>query len=140
MLRGNLPAAMSGLAVVPIFAGYDLARETGRLFEYDITGGRYEESDYAATGSGSLHAETVIKVGYRRGMSADEALDLLAESLFQAADADAATGGADNLRGIYPIMVTVSAEGFSRIEDEDVAGRFETIAERFAANHREVTP
>ncbi len=140
MLRGNLPAAMSGLAVVPIFAGYDLARETGRLFEYDITGGRYEESDYAATGSGSLHAETVIKVGYRRGMSADEALDLLAESLFQAADADAATGGADNLRGIYPIMVTVSADGFSRIDDEDVAGRFEAIAERFAANHREVTP
>ena len=66
MLRSNLPAAMSGLAVVPIFAGYDLGRETGRLFEYDITGGRYEESDYAATGSGSLHAETVIKVGYQR--------------------------------------------------------------------------
>ena len=105
MLRGNMPAAMSGLAVVPIFAGYDLARETGRLFEYDITGGRYEESDYAATGSGSLHAETVIKVGYRRSMSVDDAVDLLAESLFQAADADAATGGADPLRGIYPIMV-----------------------------------
>ena len=138
MLRGNMPAAMSGLAVVPIFAGYDLARETGRLFEYDITGGRYEESDYAATGSGSLHAETVIKVGYRRSMSVDDAIDLLVESLFQAADADSATGGADPLRGIYPIMVSVSAEGFSRVEDEDVASRFETIADRFAANHREV--
>ena len=137
MLRGNMPAAMSGLAVVPIFAGYDLARETGRLFEYDITGGRYEESDYAATGSGSLHAETVIKVGYRRSMSVDDAVDLLAESLFQAADADAATGGADPLRGIYPIMVTVSAEGFERLEDDDVATRFATIADRFSANHRE---
>ena len=139
MLRGNMPAAMSGLAVVPIFAGFDLARETGRLFEYDITGGRYEESDYAATGSGSLHAETVIKVGYRRSMSKDDAVDLLTESLFQAADADAATGGADTLRGIYPIMVTVSADGFTRIDDDDVAGRFETVAERFADNHREVT-
>ena len=137
MLRANMPAAMSGLAVVPIFAGYDLARETGRLFEYDITGGRYEESDYAATGSGSLHAETVIKVGYRRSMSVDDAVDLLAESLFQAADADAATGGADPLRGIYPIMVTVSAEGFERLEDDDVATRFATIADRFSANHRE---
>ena len=138
MLRGNMPAAMSGLAVVPIFAGFDLARETGRLFEYDITGGRYEESDYAATGSGSLHAETVIKVGYRRSMSKDDAVDLLTESLFQAADADAATGGADTLRGIYPIMVTVSADGFTRIDDDDVAGRFEAVAERFADNHREV--
>lgn len=137
MLRANMPAAMSGLAVVPIFAGYDLARETGRLFEYDITGGRYEESDYAATGSGSLHAETVIKVGYRRSMSVDDAVDLLAESLFQAADADAATGGADPLRGIYPIMVTVSAEGFERLEDDDVATRFATVADRFSANHRE---
>lgn len=137
MLRGNLAAAMSGMAVVPIFAGYDLARETGRLFEFDITGGRYEESNYAATGSGSLHAETVIKVGYRPAMSADDAIGLLAESLFQAADADSATGGADTLRGIYPIVATVSSEGYQRIGDDVVAERFEAIAEEFSANHRE---
>ncbi len=140
MLRSNLPAAMSGLAVVPIFAGFDLARNTGRLFEYDITGGRYEESDYAATGSGSLHAETVIKVGYRRDMTADDAVSLLAESLFQAADADSATGGADTLRGIYPIIATISEAGFERIDDEIVGERFVEVAERFAANHREVSP
>ena len=140
MLRSNLGAAMSGLAVVPIFAGYDLARETGRLFEFDITGGRYEESNYAATGSGSLHAETVIKVGYKKDMSADTAIDLLAESLFQAADADSATGGADRLRGIYPIVATVSADGFERIEDSDLATRFERIADEFSENHREVNP
>ncbi len=136
MLRSNLPAAMSGLAVVPIFAGYDLGRQTGRLFEYDITGGRYEEADYAATGSGSLHADTVIKVGYRRDMTADEAIELLAESLFQAADADSATGGADTLRGIYPIMATMSNEGFERVTDDVVGTKFAEIAERFAANHR----
>ncbi len=138
MLRSNLPAAMSGLAVVPIFAGFDLGRETGRLFEYDITGGRYEESDYAATGSGSLHAETVIKVGYRQAMTADEAISLLAESLFQAADADSATGGADRLRNIFPIFATISAEGFERVADEAIGEHFVEIADRFAANHREV--
>ena len=140
MLRSNLPAAMSGLAVVPIFAGYDLGRGTGRLFEYDITGGRYEESDYAATGSGSLHAETVIKVGYQRDMNADEAVALLAESLFQAADADSATGGADRLRAIYPIFATISEEGFERVPDSDISAHFDEISERFASNHREVQP
>ena len=73
-------------------------------------------------------------------MSADTAIDLLAESLFQAADADSATGGADRLRGIYPIIATVSADGFERIEDLDLATRFERIADEFSENHREVNP
>ncbi len=138
MLRSNLPAAMSGLAVVPIFAGYDLGRSTGRLFEYDITGGRYEESDYAATGSGSLHAETVIKVGYRRDMDAEAAIALLAQSLFQAADADSATGGADRLRGIYPIFATISESGFERVPEDEVGSAFERVADEFAEIFREV--
>lgn len=138
MLRGNLAAAMSGLAVVPIFAGFDLARGRGRLFEFDITGGRYEESDYAATGSGSLHAETVIKVRYARDLSLDDAIDTVVESLFQAADADSATGGADTLRGIYPIVVNVDVEGFHRVEDATIGERFAAVAEQFSANHREV--
>ena len=137
-LRSNLPAAMQGLAVVPIFAGFDVPRGAGRLFEYDITGGRYEESDYAATGSGSLHAETVIKVGYRRELSREAAIDLVVESLFQAADADSATGGADTLRGIYPVVVTITADGFERVDDDEIASRFTSIAGRFSDNHREV--
>ena len=76
MVRGNLPAAMQGMVVVPIFAGYDVRRRTGRLFTYDVTGGRYEEQDYVATGSGSLHAGTVIKIGYRESMTADDAVAL----------------------------------------------------------------
>jgi len=138
MLRSNLPAAMSGLAVVPIFAGFDLARTHGRLFEYDITGGRYEESDYAATGSGSLHAETVIKVGFRRDLSESDAISLVSEALFQAADADSATGGADTLRGIYPIVATINADGFSRVSDDVVGPVFTAIADRFSDNHGEV--
>src|SRR3546814_18100289 len=68
MVRGHLPAAMQGLAVVPLFAGYDRRRGLGRLFQYDVTGGRYEEADHASTGSGSLHARTVVKLGFRTGL------------------------------------------------------------------------
>jgi proteasome beta subunit len=128
MVRGNLPAAMQGLVVVPLFAGYDLRREVGRLFAYDVTGGRYEEREYVATGSGSLQASTVIKVGFRSGLNRDDAIDLAVRSLWEAADADSATGGPDALRGIYPIVATVTADGWERVDDDDLARRFEAIA------------
>jgi proteasome beta subunit len=128
MVRGNLPAAMQGLVVVPIFAGYDTRRSQGRLFTYDVTGGRYEERDYVATGSGSLHAGTVIKVGYREGLSRDEAVNLVVRSLWEAADADSATGGPDPLRGIYPVVATITASGYERVEDTELAERFAAMA------------
>jgi proteasome beta subunit len=128
MVRGNLPAAMQGMVVVPIFAGYDTRRNQGRLFTYDVTGGRYEERDYVATGSGSLHAGTVIKIGFREGLSRDEVVDLCVRALWEAADADSATGGPDPLRGIYPVVATITAAGFERVTDEELAGRFERAA------------
>lgn len=128
MVRSNLGAAVQGLAVVPIFAGYDLRRATGRLFAYDITGGRYEEREYVATGSGSLQAGTVIKVGYRNAMTRDEAVNLAARSLWEAADTDSATGGPDALRGIYPVMATVTAQGWERLDDEELARIYADIA------------
>jgi proteasome beta subunit len=128
MVRGNLAAAMQGMVVVPIFAGYDLRRRTGRLFTYDVTGGRYEEQDYVATGSGSLHAGTVIKIGYREAMTSDEAVELACKGLWEAADADSATGGPDALRGIYPIVATITAEGWQRLNDDRLATVFEAIA------------
>ena len=132
MVRSHLPAAMQGLAVVPLFAGYDVRRQLGRLFEYDVTGGRYEESDYAATGSGSLHAGTVIKIGYRPDMDRDAAVELAIDSLFQAADEDSATGGPDLVRGIYPVVATITAHGFVRLDDEEVAERFRVLLERLS--------
>jgi proteasome beta subunit len=129
MVRGNLPAAMQGMVVVPIFAGYDTRRETGRLFTYDVTGGRYEESDYVATGSGSLHAGTVVKVGFRPGQSRDEALDLCLRALWEAADADSATGGPDALRSIYPVVATITSSGFERVADDELRTRYERIAQ-----------
>jgi proteasome beta subunit len=128
MVRSNLPAAMQGMVVVPLFAGFDVRRDVGRLFAYDVTGGRYEERDYIATGSGSLHAGTVIKVGFRTDMSRDDAILLACRALWEAADADSATGGPDLLRGIYPTVATVTAAGWERVSDEELASRYETIA------------
>ncbi len=127
MVRNHLPAAMQGMAVVPLFAGYDVARGIGRLFEFDVTGGRYEELHHAATGSGSLHAGTVVKIGYRPEMPAPEAVDLAIRALFEAADDDSATGGPDLIRGIFPIVAIIDADGFRRLGDDEVRARFEAI-------------
>lgn len=127
MVRGNLPAAMQGMAVVPLFAGYDLGRGTGRLFEYDVTGGRYKEHDHASTGSGSLHAGTVVKLGWSPDLSREAAVDLALNALFQAADEDSATGGPDLVRGIYPTMATITDEGFTALGQDEVAARFRAL-------------
>src|SRR5438270_2820214 len=132
MVRGHLPAAMQGMAVVPLFAGYDLRRGAGRLFQYDVTGGRYEEADFATTGSGSLHAGTVIKIGYRQNLSREETLDLAIQALFQAADEDSATGGPDLVRGIYPTMATITGDGFQSVTDDEIATRFRGLLDRLA--------
>ena len=123
MVRGNLPAAMQGMVVVPIFAGYDLLRQVGRLFDYDVTGGRYEEHDYVSTGSGQLHAGTVIKVGFKNDLSRDAAIDLACRSLWEAADADSATGGPDLIRKIFPVVATITAQGFHRLGDDELEER-----------------
>ncbi len=128
MVRGNLGAAMQGFVVVPIFAGFDERRRLGRLWAYDVTGGRYEEKEYVATGSGSLHAGTVIKVGYRDDLDRDAAVTLACRSLWEAADADSATGGPDPLRGIYPVVATITDEGWHRLDDAELADRYQDIA------------
>jgi proteasome beta subunit len=133
MVRSNLPAAMQGLAVVPIFAGYDLGRRTGRLFQYDVTGGRYEESNHASSGSGSLHAGTVVKLGFSEGLTRNESVDLAISALFQAADEDSATGGPDLVRGIYPVIATITAEGFTRVPDGEIADRFTGLLDALAS-------
>jgi proteasome beta subunit len=121
MLRGNLGMAMQGLAVVPVFAGYDLDRRVGRMFSYDVTGGRYEEHEYHSVGSGSLFARGSLKKRWRPGMAVGDAIRILVEALRDAADEDSATGGPDPQRRIYPVVATVTAEGYFRVPDEDVA-------------------
>lgn len=129
MVRNHLPAAMAGMAVVPIFAGYDTNRDEGRIFQYDVTGGRYEEHDHASTGSGGLYATTVVKLGWSASLSLDATVDLALRSLLEAADEDTATGGVDLLRGIYPVVATIGAEGFERVSDDDLEQRHRRITE-----------
>ena len=132
MVRNHLPAAMQGLAVVPLFAGYDTRRGAGRLFQYDITGGRYEEGDYATSGSGGLHAATVLKLGFTDGLSGGDAIDLALRALVVAADEDSATGGPDPVRGIWPVVATIDAAGFTRVPDPDLAERYARLTNEVA--------
>ncbi|GHE07374.1 proteasome subunit beta [Klenkia taihuensis] len=125
MIRGNLGAALQGLAVVPLFAGYDLdaaeGARAGRIFSYDVTGGNYEERGYASVGSGSLFARGSLKKTWRPGLSAEAATRSLVEALYDAADDDSATGGPDAVRRLYPIVYRVDAEGAVRLPDTEVA-------------------
>jgi proteasome beta subunit len=138
MIRGNLGAAMQGLAVVPLFAGFDLDAAPGvapgRIFSYDVTGGNYEERGYAAVGSGSLFAKNSLKKTWRSGLPADAATRTIVEALYDAADDDTATGGPDPVRRLYPIVYRVDAEGAVRLTDAEVAAVADTVvAERGAA-------
>jgi proteasome beta subunit len=130
MLRGNLGLAMQGLAVVPLFAGFDLDARHGRIFSYDVTGGRYEEHEYYSVGSGSVFAKGALKKLYRPSMSADDAVVACIEALYDAADEDSATGGPDIARGIYPLVGVVDADGYRRISDDELAPVVQAVLDR----------
>ncbi|MEA2508013.1 MAG: proteasome beta subunit [Actinomycetota bacterium] len=131
MIRANLPAAMQGLVVVPLFAGYDEARQLGRIFKYDVTGGRYEEDDYHATGSGGKDARSSLKKRYRPDLSREEAVKAAIEALFDAADEDVGTGGPDLIRGIFPNVAVISREGIAELAEDETRALFdELISER----------
>ncbi|MFE2016609.1 proteasome subunit beta [Streptomyces sp. NPDC059499] len=119
MIRSNLAMAMQGLAVVPLFAGYDVDREKGRIFSYDVTGGRSEEHGYAATGSGSIFARGSMKKLYREDLTEEQTLTLVVQALYDAADDDSATGGPDVARRIYPIVTVITDEGFRKLNDAE---------------------
>jgi len=127
MVRSNLGMAMQGFVVVPLFAGYDLRRETGRIYSYDPTGGRYEETDFHADGSGGRDARTTVKLGWRPGLARAEAVELAVRALWQAADEDSATGGPDAVRGIYPTVATITEAGFEAVAEGEVASAFTSV-------------
>ncbi|PIE32753.1 proteasome subunit beta [candidate division KSB3 bacterium] len=127
MVRHNLPAALQGLVVVPIFAGYDLQQEQGRIFKYDVVGGMYEEEAFYATGSGGKDARNTIKKLYCTPLDEETAVNIAIEALYDAAEEDAATGGPDVLRGIYPSMKTVSHEGVRDIAAERIEALYKTF-------------
>lgn len=127
MIRGNLGLAMQGLAVVPLFAGFDLGSATGRIFSYDVTGGRYEERHHHSVGSGSLFARGSLKKRWRPDLDAAGAVAVAVEALFDAADDDSATGGPDEQRRIFPVVATVTDQGYHRVPDDEIAAAVATL-------------
>jgi proteasome beta subunit len=131
MIRNNLGAALQGLAVIPLFAGYDVdaadPARAGRIFSFDVAGGCYEETGYDGIGSGSLFAKSALKKRYRPGVSTEEGIRLAIEALYDAADDDTATGGPDLIRKIYPVVMTATAEGTARVPDEQTASLAQAV-------------
>ena len=121
LIRGNLAMAMQGLAVVPLFAGFDLENGQGRIFSYDVTGGRYEETAFHSVGSGSMFARGSLKKLYREDLDAEGCIEAVIQALYDAADDDSATGGPDLTRRIFPVVQVITAEGGRRIDDDEVA-------------------
>jgi proteasome beta subunit len=127
LIRGNLPMAMQGLTVVPLFAGYDEYLKGGRIFSYDPTGGRYEERAFHSVGSGSLFARGALKKLYREDLTETETVTVAIQSLIDAADDDSATGGPDMLRRIFPVIGVVTADGYRRLPADEVGGLVDTV-------------
>ena len=130
LIRANLGLAMQGLAVVPLFAGFDLAAGQGRIFSYDVTGGRYEETSFHSVGSGSLFARGSLKKLYRDDFGAEDAVTAVIQALYDAADDDSATGGPDLTRRIFPVVHVITADGGRQVPDAEVS----VIADRMIAS------
>jgi len=124
MIRANLPAAMQGLAVIPILVTYEQDQDQGRICKYDVTGGRYEEAEFYATGSGGQDARNTLNKRYRPGMSEHDAIAISLEALQDAAEQTLGTGGVDLDRGIFPSVVLVTKEGVREIPDEALREAF----------------
>ena len=129
MIRGNLGLAMQGLVVIPLFAGWDVAAEQGRIFSYDATGGRYEEHAFFSVGSGSVFARGSLKKLYRHDFDASGAAMALVQALYDAADDDSATGGPDVTRKIYPVVLVATADGVERVNEASVAEMVDRVLE-----------
>jgi proteasome beta subunit len=129
MIRRQLPMAMQGLVVIPLFAGYDEEAETGRLFSFDVVGGRYEEIDYTATGSGGRDARSYLRGVYRPDSDEASSIRTAVEALVVAAEEDSATGGPDLRREIYPNVVVVDAAGVREIPEETLAELTRSVLE-----------
>lgn len=129
MVKSNLPMAFQGLIVIPLFVSYDLKKEEGRIFKYDITGGRYEETEYFATGSGGRDARNTLKNRYKPGLEERDAVQIALEALYDASEEDIGTGGPDPIRGIYPTIKAVSKQGIADVEEPRIKELYEALIE-----------
>ena len=125
MVRANLPAAMQGMVVVPLFAGYDLRRRQGRIWKFDVTGGRYEEAEFETTGSGGVYARESLKKLHRPDLGKAEALECAVQALQNAAEEDRGTGGIDTFRRIFPTVIFCSKDGIETVREAEIEGAFQ---------------
>lgn len=132
MIKQNFPLALQGLVVVPLFAGFDVRRGEGRIFRYDAVGGRYEEIEFHATGSGGVQARATLKKRFRTDLTREDAVRAAVESLVDAAEEDTATGGPDLERGIFPIVAVVTNSGYETVPDTELRA----VAEALLAERR----
>jgi proteasome beta subunit len=134
MVKANFPMVLQGLVVIPLFVGYDHKRGTGRLFKYDITGGRYEDTEFHAVGSGGKDARSTLKEYFRKNLPESEAVKMALRALFNAAEEDVGTGGPDLLRRIFPTVKVVDREGVRDVEDVELAA----VCEALVSQHQEM--
>jgi proteasome beta subunit len=127
MVKANLPMVFHGLVVMPLYVGYDLKRAEGRIFKYDLAGGRYEESDYHAIGSGGKDARNTMREYFQKTLSEPDALKLALTALYNAADDDVGTGGPDLVRGIYPTAKFVTAQGIADVADDRIRSVYDSM-------------
>ena len=127
MVKANFPMVLQGLVVIPLFVGYDHKRETGRLFKYDITGGRYEDTEFHAVGSGGKDARLTLKEHYRKSLPEGDAVRVALRALLNAADEDVGTGGPDLVRRIFPTVKLVDREGVRDVEESQLAAVCEAL-------------
>ena len=127
MIRGNLPLAMQGLAVVPLFAGWDEAAQMGRIFSYDATGGRYEEQSFFSVGSGSIFARGALKKLYAPDLAVADTTMAVLQALYDAADDDSATGGPDMARRIFPVVMIAGPDGVQRVGDDQIGAMVDRL-------------
>jgi proteasome beta subunit len=137
MIKANFPMALQGLIVVPLFAGFDRRRVAGRIFRYDAVGGRYEDSNYHATGSGGKDARSAMRTSWFRGMSREQAIRAAVEALTVASEEDVATGGPDLARGIFPVVAAVTTTGYEEITDEQLRPIVADVISKIATTGQE---
>lgn len=136
MVKANLPMVFQGLVVMPLYVGYDHKRTEGRIFKYDLAGGRYEESDYHAIGSGGKDARNTMREHFRRGLAEAETLKLALLALYNAADDDVGTGGPDLVRGIYPTAKIVNGTGITDVSEQQIRGIYDGLIETRRSKER----
>ena len=136
MVKANMPMVFQGLVVMPLYVGYDFKRTEGRIFKYDLAGGRYEESDYHAIGSGGKDARNTMREHFRRGVAEADALELALLALYNAADDDVGTGGPDLVRGIYPTAKIVNATGITEVSDQQIRSVYDGLIETRRSKER----